>query len=35
MEILARYTSAKVGESSEWATIVKSEEDNRANFKRF
>jgi hypothetical protein len=31
-EILARLTPAKVGESSEWTTIVNSAEKNRVNF---
>jgi hypothetical protein len=32
IEILAKCTSAKVGESSEWTSIVSSAEENRANF---
>jgi hypothetical protein len=28
----ARYTPAKVGESSEWTTIANSVEENRSNF---
>jgi hypothetical protein len=32
IENLARYILAKVGESSEWMTIVNSAEENRANF---
>jgi hypothetical protein len=32
IEILAKCTPAKVGESSEWTSIVSSVEDNRANF---
>jgi hypothetical protein len=32
IEILAKCTPAKVGESSEWTSIVSSAEDNRANF---
>jgi hypothetical protein len=31
-EILAGCIPAKVGESSEWMTIVNSVEENRANF---
>jgi hypothetical protein len=31
-ENLARYTPAKVGESSEWTTVVNSAEKNRQNF---
>jgi hypothetical protein len=32
IENLAKCTPAKVGESSEWMTIVSSAEENRANF---
>jgi hypothetical protein len=32
IEILARCTPAKVGESSQWTSIVNSVEENRANF---
>jgi hypothetical protein len=32
IEILAKCTPAKVGESSKWTTIVSSAEENRANF---
>jgi hypothetical protein len=32
IEILARCTLAKVGESSEWTSILNSAQDNRANF---
>jgi hypothetical protein len=32
IEILAGCTQAKVGESSEWTSIVKSAEENRAKF---
>jgi hypothetical protein len=32
IEILAKCTPAKMGESSEWASIVSSAEENRANF---
>jgi hypothetical protein len=32
IEILARCTQAKVGESSEWTPIVNSAEENRVNF---
>jgi hypothetical protein len=35
IEILARYTPAKVGESSEWTTVVNSAEENIANFAKF
>jgi hypothetical protein len=31
-EILAKFTPANVGESSEWITIVNNAEENRANF---
>jgi hypothetical protein len=31
-EILAGCTQAKVGEISEWTSIVNSAEENRANF---
>jgi hypothetical protein len=34
IEILAECTLAKVGESSEWTTIMNSGEENRANFCR-
>jgi hypothetical protein len=32
IEILARFTPARVGQSSDWKTIVNSAEENRANF---
>jgi hypothetical protein len=32
IEIYARCTPTKMGESSEWMTIVNSAEENRANF---
>jgi hypothetical protein len=32
IETLAKCTPAKVGESSEWTSIVSSAEENRANF---
>jgi hypothetical protein len=31
IEILAKCTPAKVGESSEWTSILSSAEENRAN----
>jgi hypothetical protein len=31
IEILAKCTQAKVGEGSEWTSIVNSAEENRAN----
>lgn len=31
IEILAGYTGAKVGETSEWTTIVNNAEENRTN----
>jgi hypothetical protein len=35
IEILAKCTSTKVGESSECTTIINSEEKNRAKFCKF
>jgi hypothetical protein len=32
IEHLAGHSPAKVGESSEWTTIVNNSEENRANF---
>jgi hypothetical protein len=32
IEIFAKCTRAKVGESSEWTTIVNNAEENKANF---
>jgi hypothetical protein len=32
IEILAKYTTAKVGENSEWTITVNNEEESRANF---
>jgi hypothetical protein len=32
IEILAKCTPDKVGESSEWTTILSSAEESRANF---
>jgi hypothetical protein len=32
IEILGKCTPAKVGESSEWTSIVSNAEENRANF---
>jgi hypothetical protein len=32
IEDLASYTSASVGESEEWVTIISSAEDNRENY---
>jgi hypothetical protein len=32
IEILAKYTPAKVGESSEWTSLVSRAEEKRANF---
>jgi hypothetical protein len=32
IKFLAKCTPAKVGESSEWTSIVSSAEENRANF---
>jgi hypothetical protein len=34
IEILAKRTPAKVGESSEWTSIMSSAEENRANFSK-
>jgi hypothetical protein len=32
IEILAKCTPAKVGESSDWTSILSSAEENRTNF---
>jgi hypothetical protein len=32
IEILAKFTPTRVGESSQWTTILKSAEENRAIF---